>query len=371
MRTKQKRRVLSVLFVIAFLLISGCQKKKPEEQKPELTGFMAANQKIVEKRAAELSGETAITINNQKISMIPAMFLIYSMEVRGNYYALYQELSETAFWNSVDEETGKRISELTKEQMIDTLVQYAVLNDCAEKNGLVLSKEDLSGVTETVSNIKEALTAEETERGGFTEENLYETGCFLKLADKYYDKMTENLPVTKESVASELNKEEYEEYKTSYLYYPTTYYSDDFSLCEETEENKQIARERMEELYLLAKQGDSFDVLAEQEKKTTVNTRTFLVNGLGAEDAYRDAAKLLQNGEISMPVQTEYGIYLIRMEDRECSETYDAKVDELFEQKRSEAFAAAYEVLRSEYQIEVNQEAFQDILLGATVSYIE
>ncbi|MGN1084113.1 MAG: peptidylprolyl isomerase, partial [Lachnospiraceae bacterium] len=94
-------------------------------------------------------------------------------------------------------------------------------------------------------------------------------------------------------------------------------------------------------------------------------------DGTGAEEAYAKTAAELKVGEISKPVQTEYGIYLIKMIDDECTKTYEAAVDAAYEVERSEAFEAAYEVLLTEYPVEVNEEAWEPVLLGATVSLLE
>ena len=86
---------------------------------------------------------------------------------------------------------------------------------------------------------------------------------------------------------------------------------------------------------------------------------------------YKDTAALLENGEICSPIQTEYGIYIIRMVDDQCTKSYEAAVDAEYELKRSEAFQAAYEVLLAEYEVTVNEEAWGEIILGATVSLLE
>ena len=72
-----------------------------------------------------------------------------------------------------------------------------------------------------------------------------------------------------------------------------------------------------------------------------------------------------------MGLKTEYGIYIIRMVDRDCQVSYEEAVDAAFEVKKSEAMEAAYRVLSEQYPTELNEEAWSEIVIGATVSLRE
>lgn len=367
--------ILCVLFGVA-----ACGNDEREEDitvTPTATvvkipGFAEANAELVQEAAEKYADTVAVTVGGETIAMDKAMFFIYSMEVRGNYYSSYYEAQYgTDFWEMAYDNEGKTTREIFKEQTIDTLIQYAVLYDCAVKNGMTLSAEDVEENNAYVEQIKETLTAEEAERGGFTTDVLREVCAWMMLAEKYYDKMTEGLGITRESVSESINKEDYKEYETEYIYLATTYYDENYELQEETTEVKEAYALQMAEYYEAVKNGAGFEELAEGEEALVHETRSFLADGTGAEEAYAEAAVKLAVGEVSEPVQTEYGIYLIRMVDDDCTKSYEAAVDAAYEAERSEAFDAAYQVLLSEYPVEINEEAWGDIILGATVSLIE
>ena len=128
---------------------------------------------------------------------------------------------------------------------------------------------------------------------------------------------------------------------------------------------------QMQDFYEQVCEGAGFKELAGIEERLVHKTRTFLAEGAEAEQKYKEAAINLAVGEVSEPVQTEYGIYIIRMLDDDCTKTYEATVEAEYELQRSEAFEAAYEVLLAEYEVKVNEEAWGDIILGATVSLLE
>lgn len=335
-------------------------------------GFDAANQKLVQEKAKEYAKTVAVSVGEEDIAMDKAMFLIYSMEVRGNYYALYYESQYgTNYWDMVYDDEGHTTRDVFKQETMDMLVQYAVLYDCAVKNDMTLTEDDIAENNAYVERIKEVLTAEETERGGFTTDGLREVCAWMMLAEKYYNKMTERLGVTKESVRETVKKEDYKEYETEYLYLATTYYDENYELRQEEEAVKEACMRQMEEYYKEVLDGKTFEELAEGENAPVRNIRTFLAAGAGAEEAYQKAAKGLKPGEVSRPVQTEYGVYLIKMLDDDCTKTYEAAVDSAYEVERSNAFAAAYEVLLAEYPVQVNEAVWDEVLFGATVSLSE
>lgn len=387
-RTKEKIVTYNVSaglmgICLAGALLCGCSKGKeqpvsfftPTPQPSPIieasNGFDAADTRLVSERATVLKKQTVVTLDDIAVTMDKAMYLIYSMEVRGNYFAAYYDSPEgTNYWDTLYDDT-RTVREAFKQETMDALIQYGVLYDCAVKNGMSLTEEEIAQNNAFVEQIKEVLTADETERGGFTTEGLREVCGWMMLAEKYYNKMTDNLNVDKEEVRKNINREEYKEYETQYLYLATAYYDDNFNICQESDDVKAAHMAKMQDYYEQVMEGVTFEVLQNADPSLKVNTRTFLETGDGAEEAYRQAAKALETGGISAPVQTEYGIYLIRMINPDCTKSYEAAVNAAYESERQKAFVAAYKVLREQYEITVNEEVWGDIVFGSTVSLME
>ena len=387
-RTKEKTVTHNVSaglmgICLAGALLCGCSKGKeqpvssftPTSQPSPIieasNGFDAADTRLVSERATVLKKQTVVTLDDIAVTMDKAMYLIYSMEVRGNYFAAYYDSPEgTNYWDTLYDDT-RTVREAFKQETMDALIQYGVLHDCAVKNGMSLTEEEIAQNNAFVEQIKEVLTADETERGGFTTEGLREVCGWMMLAEKYYNKMTDNLNVDKEEVRKNINREEYKEYETQYLYLATAYYDDNFNICQESDDVKAAHMAKMQDYYEQVMEGVTFEVLQNADPSLKVNTRTFLETGDGAEEAYRQAAKALETGGISAPVQTEYGIYLIRMINPDCTKSYEAAVNAAYESERQKAFVAAYKVLREQYEITVNEEVWGDIVFGSTVSLME
>ncbi len=372
----------SVLLLLCAVMcaFSACKKESSEGEviSPTPTvavvaeGFEDANPALVKERAEEYANLVAVTVGDTEISMQKAMFLIYSMEVQGNSYAEYYESQYGLdYWEMEYDDNGRTTRDVFKEETMKALIQYAVLHDCAVKNGMELTYDDVKENIDFVEDLKTLMSAEEAERGGFTTDNLRETCEWMMLGEKYYGRMTETLGVTEESVRKTIDPANYIEYETEYLYLPTTYYDEAYNICEESPEVVEARKAQIQDCYEQVLEGASFEELAGSEDAPVHNIRTFLEKGEGAEELYKEAAAKLEVGEVCAPIQTEYGLYIIRMLDDKCTKTYEATVAAEYETRRNEAFQAAYEVLLEQYEITVNEEVWGDILLGATVSILE
>lgn len=376
-----KRVGMMCCILLLPVCLCACRKDKRKEQPGEeaqntpmveTEGFTEANEALVKERAETYAKQIAVTVGDMEISMAEAMYLIYSMEVQGNNYALYYEANFGGdYWEMIYDETGRTTRDVYKDETMDMLIQYAVLYDCAIKSGMGLSAEEQQETVAYVEGLKQMLTAEETERGGFTADSLKKTCSWIKLGEKYYNKITDNLGITRESIQKTINKEDYKEYKTEYLYLSTTYYDDNYNVCQEEDSIKEERMAQMWDYYEQVQNGMSFEALADTDETMMYKVRVFLAEGQQAEQAYMEAAKQLANGQVCGPVQTEYGIYLIRMLDDDCTDTYDAAVTEKYELERSEAFEAAYQALLEDYEVTVHAEVWDEVRMGAMVSLIE
>jgi len=373
-----KTGLMCVLLCVLLCGLAACKKEKQQEEGSTPTagvtweGFDKANPELVTQRAQEYKGKKAVSVGEMELFMDTAAFFIYTMEVQGNSYAsFYQSQYGEDYWLMPYDEEGRITRDVFKEETMNMLIQYAVMYDCAVKKGMELTEEEQKDCDAFVEEIKEVMSAEEAERGGFTTESLQKVCRFMMLAEKYYTNMTDTLGVTREGVRETINKADYKEYETEYLYLATTYYDEEYNICEESDEIKEERKALMREYYDQVKAGTSFAELAEREETLVHNTRTFLEKGDGAEESYREAAVKLKKGEVTGPVETEYGLYLIRMLDEDCTKSYEAAVEAEYELQRSDAFAAAYEVLLAEYEVNVNDAVWEEVVFGATVSILE
>lgn len=353
--------------------LAGCGKEETKE-----TGAMSAivtttimPTESVPSEAelqAKINAETVvITVGNQKIYMDTMLFFIYTMETKGAYSEeYYQEVYGTSFWD-LEYAKDYTMRDLYKDYTMDSAVQYVILAEKAKEQGLTLTDAEIAENRVYVNTVLSSFTEEQIEQNGMTFDALEATTQMMALAEKYYDYFLENMDITLEEIKAGMNPEEYKEYKTEYWYLATSKYDENYEIVQFTQEEKEEVMRKMQEVQEELLSGKPTDLLQKEYTGLLHETRTFLENGKTAEEAYKKACANMEIGEYSALVQTEYGIYVIKMLDNACMDSYNAAVEEAYETAVRDAFAVWYEETKAEYEITVNEIVWEPIVLGNVV----
>lgn len=370
---KRQRKAGAVLLVLAAcgMLLAGCGK--PEQKIADLSptpgiqqgGERTPDAEVVRKRAEELAGQVVVTIGDFHMTMDKMMLFIYSLENDGamkEYY--YQTYYEMGFWDLPYDESGVTMREVYKEYAMNSAIQYGVLYQEARKAGLELSEEEKAENAEFMEELLSSLNAATLERTGFTKELLTETLEMMSLAEKYYAVMAEGFGISEEMVAAEVNREDYKEYSTEYLYLSTSSYDSEYNLIECSEEEK-VANYALMQSYLeQIKDGVTMEEIKEQNAALTYTTKVFLADAATVDPDYRRVAATLENGAFSDVVETKYGYYIILMIDNDCTDSYEAALAEAFQIMEDEAFTKAFEELQVTYPQTINEELWEPLVFG-------
>jgi foldase protein PrsA len=161
-----------------------------------------------------------VSINNEKLSMDDFLYDIYLVEKEGNQLEdYYQEKFGSSYWDF--DYNGTTAREAAKSSVLTSVVMYDILSDRAEKNGIRLTREELSADEKTVNDILETYSKEAADRIGFTYDALKKAVDKRTLGDKYRTQLSKNFRIDEASVREGLNPGDYREYKTQCLYIPT------------------------------------------------------------------------------------------------------------------------------------------------------
>ena len=257
--------------------------------------------------------------------------------------------------------------DLYKDYAMDSAVQYVILAEKAKEHGLTLTDAEIAENRVYVNTVLSSFTEEQLEQNGMTFDALEATTQMMALAEKYYDYFLENMDITLEEIKAGINPEEYKEYKTEYWYLATSKYDENYEIVQFTQEEKEEVMRKMQEVQEELLSGKPTDLLQKEYAGLLHETRTFLETGKMAEEAYKKACAKLEIGEYSALVQTEYGIYIIKMLNNACMDSYNAAVEEAYETAVRDAFAVWYEETKAEYEITVNEMVWEPIVLGNVV----
>ena len=352
--------------------LAGCGKEAKEtgNMSATVTTTIAPTETVLSEAElqAKINAETlAVTVGTQKIYMDTMLFFIYTMETKGAYSEeYYQEVYGTSFWE-LEYAKDYTMRDLYKDYAMDSAVQYVILADKAKEQGLTLTDAEIAENKAYAENVLQSFTKEQLERNGMTLEAIEATTQMMALAEKYYDYFMSNIDIMIEEIKAGMNPEDYKEYKTEYWYLATSKYDKNYEIVQFTQEEKEEIMRKMEKIQEELLSGKTTDLLQKEYAGLLHETRTFLESGKKAEEAYKKACAKLEIGEYSVPVQTEYGIYIIKMIDNACMDSYNAAVEEAYETAVKDAFAVWYEETKAEYTITVNDIVWEPIVLGNVV----
>ncbi len=344
---KKTKRIVSLLLIsllaVGMTFMAGCSKK------------------------TEPAKSIAVTINDTDIYLNELMYYIMAVESNGAQYdAYYQQFTGTSYWDTEYSE-GVTMREQAKEYVMDTAQMYEILYDKAVKAGYTLTDDEKTQAESNADQILSSISEEQLKITGFTKEVLAKVQEKLSVGGKYYQDLIDGFDIDEEEIKASINRDEYRQYNTEYLFIPTTELDENYEYIDLSEEEKAAAKTSITAALDKAKAGEEFSVITEEDDTITTSTLNFAIDDGTAEEAYQEAAVKLENDACTPDiVETETGYYIIKMVDNDSSEAYDQAVEEAISQAQEEAFDAEYQKMKEEYTVTINSDVWDPIVMGET-----
>lgn len=346
---KKTKRVMSFLLIgvlaLGMVLTTACSKK------------------------TNPTSSLVVTVGDKKVNLDEMMYYIYAVEAEGNYYdQMWQQYYGMSYWDAEYSE-GVTMREQTKDYLIDTVVMYEILYDKAIAAGYTLTDEEKEEAKTNADSIMTSITTEQIKITGFTNAILTTVQEKLIIGEKYYNEIVEGLNLNEEEITATVNKADYKEYSTEYLFVPTASYDATYNLVELTDEEKANAKETLTKALDKVVAGEEFATIIADNETITTDSISFIKGDESVETEYQDAAVKLANGEYTNSiVETENGYYIIKMVDTEATTQYDEAVTTALSTAEQEGFDAAYNILKEDYPYTVNAEIWDTIVMGETTT---
>jgi foldase protein PrsA len=254
-----------------------------------------------------------------------------------------------------DYDTNEDVAEYVKElriQAIDVLVEEKIMYKKAEELGVLPTDEEVQTETQTyIDDLKESLGGEDAFNTALENANL--------TLEEYTEQLTESIRnniiytnVTDEifkdvSVSDEEIQAYYDENIDSYKSATVSHI-----LISDEETAKEI-RER-------AANGEDFAELAKEYSEDTGTSEDGGSLGTVTYDTtqyvqeFTDAFKQLKDGEISEPVQSDYGYHIIKVTDykeQTLDEVKDTIKTTLENEKKNEIYTSSIEQWKTDYNV--------------------
>ncbi len=333
-----KKRAIALLAVLTVLLTlcAGCTKK---------TG------------AEKLDFESVVLkVGDHDITLREAYFIMKWRQAQ--YQTMASSLYGEDWYNQDVTGTGTFI-EYIKGSVIDELETMYILADNADTYGVSLEDADKEAIETTVKAFMDANTEEAQNAMGATEDIVRKVMTNYRIYNLVYNAMLQD-------VDTSVTMEEAAQKTFEYVYQPLTETDEDGDTVDMPVEQQNTYRATFEAIKN-AKTGDTSFEDAAKEYGFSVSSHSF-----GSQDdgdfADIDAqADALAVGEVSDPVPVEGGLFLLcKVSDYDEEATENAR-QTIADEKLAEAFDTAYEALKKDVDIDLDEDLWATANFDRTV----
>lgn len=296
----------------------------------------------------------AFTINGEAVGLRE-----WNFYVRMNQMQWEKEMLDSYgddMWEYEVDEDGTTMAEDLKDQVVDIICRIHLTNQHAEEYGAVLDEAKQKEIRERAAsfmgNYHEKLLA----YAGADEAFVYE-----RLSERELSLLTAEASVA--DYSPEIPEEEIHREGICYVLISTTgLWDEEGNLEPYTEEEIRRRAEVAEELCETARESRDLKGAAEAIGLTPIESSVGISNeGDGQEPRMLDAARLLEVGGISDPIQTEEGWFLVQHTSDYDEEGTDYWRAYLTDQAREAEYERIYEAWREEADIRFDQEIMDQV----------
>ena len=272
-----------------------------------------------------------------------------------NFYMRYQQSSMESTYESLlgddmwslEVSEGVTYEESVKESILESLVQYYVLEDHMSDYGVVLTEAELAAIDAAAQALVDANEAEDRALVSAEKEYVAE---MLRL-------MTINFKMSEVMIADVNREVSDEEAAQKAMYYVA------FKVAEDDKDGAN-AKKQAEEFLAKAKEDGNLESYAEKaEQKAT--KLTFDKDSTDLDASVMKAANALAEGEFSNIIETKDTVYVLQLRSLLDRTATDAEKENIIIAREDEAFLKEYETWKKDTKVEVHEDVLDQISFRA------
>ena len=275
------------------------------------------------------------TVGKEKIGVSETIF--YTRLNQQQWEMAYAESFGPDFWSrSLGEEIGTFADEL-KRQVMETVIQIHVLNAHADEYKIKLTKEEEAQVEARVAEFMESHSESVKEAAGATEELVEILLRQRVIADKVTEAMVADYVPT-------VTKEEASLGRMIYCLFSTlgTYDAQGNHTTVSEEEKGQI-KEEAQAFAARAQELRDLEAAADMDKRTYIDVYFNETTNGGAHEKVAEILRTMEVGQVSEPIETEDGYYVIQYVSEYDEEATNANMENLAQVKTQQYFEDLYD----------------------------
>ena len=297
------------------------------------------------------NSEVVATIGDSEVTAGVANF--YLRYQQSGMEELYEMYFGEGFWTAPLTD-GSTYAQNLKDQVQKSLHEFYVLEDHMAEYNVTITDEELAAIDAAAEAFVAANDEKTLEAVSGDKEVVAEVLRLFTINEKMYKAMTADVDTeVADEDAAQKRLRYYSQNKTT---------SENGASVELTADELTALKAEMEDVLKGAKANGSLEAYGEEHEIGTY-ALTFDSESTTTAKEVIEAADKLKEGEFSEVIDTEYLYYVVQLESEFDQEATDAKKAEIVEDRRVEAYSAIAENWLVETKMELNQEAWDKLVV--------
>ena len=294
-----------------------------------------------------IDGEKAgATLDGEEISLGFMNFMARYQQ------AIYDSYFGTGIWTQDLTGDGSSMEDSVKSQVAEEIETLYLLEKHMADYNVEITKEEQTKIDEAAQKFMDDNTKKAITQIGATTEYVKEMLRLSTIQSKMRAAMDAE-------VDTEVSDEEAAQKAISYVRVDNTSTTDeDGETIEYTEEEKEALKSDLEAFITLA--ADDFEGAAETAGYTA-SDHTYGEDDVTLDDAVKEAADKLKDGEISDIVTTDDSYYVIRMNSTFDEEATESKKEEIVENRKNDHYTEVCDGYKEEAEFVLNEEEWAKV----------
>lgn len=334
MKNKKRWTAVGLAVVLGVSVLTGCGSK------PQGNSNIDAD-----------PNEVVMTVGGDEVTLKEAYFLAKWQQ------AQYQTFANSAYgedWYNQDLfDEGVTFQESIKEQVAKEIERMYICKQHMDEYGVEITDEDREAIAAATENFLNANDDAALAAMMADEELVERVLTNYRIYNKVYNALLKD-------VDTSVSDDEARQKTYSYIYQSFTTTDEDGNSTEVSASQQQTYYNTFEDIAAKAKQSGDFDQTAE-DAGYSVASHSF---GATDDDSFSDinaiADKMAVN-DVSDVILVDGGLFLIKLDSVNDEEAAQSARQEIAQQKLSDAFTQAYEALRGEEAIQIDEELWAKV----------